>query len=214
MPKLAIFDYNGTLLNDTKEWWKKKKKIFETAGAINNLPDVEKFIRTWGRCDGITTAYRAFGVHLDNEQITTAYIKAYTDLDGDINLYPSTQSTLKILRDSGVICALVTMNWNSLLFPMLNKLNLYGYFKYVSAEVQDKTSAIRDICEAENANLKDCYYIGDMPSDIVSARAAGVKSVALLTEIIPVCLIDEKQPDYKISDLGELPKIIIGKNPE
>lgn len=209
MAKIAIFDFNGTLVDDTKEWWICVLKIFEEAGIKDNVPDIEKFIEALDNCGGVFAAYQFFGVKLEAEQITTAYIKAYANLIGNINPYPSTQKTLIILRNYGTVCALVTFNWNSLLLPMLNRLNLSGYFKHIAAEVRDKTSAIRDICETENAEPKDCYYVGDMPSDIVSARLAGVKSVALLTEMVPTHLIDEKQPDYKISDLEELPRIMI-----
>lgn len=211
MTKVAIFDFNGTLVDDTKEWWICVAKIFKQAGVAEiDIPDAGKFIDAIDACGGIIEAYHFFGVKWEAVQISAAYIGAYADLAGNINPYPLTHWTLCILQDHGIVCALVTMNWNALLLPALEKLRLRDYFRHIAAEVRDKTAAIMNICAAENAAPNNCYYVGDMPSDITCAKQAGVKAVALLTVLVPEHLIMARKPDHTIRHLGELPKIIIG----
>lgn len=211
MGKVAIFDFNGTLVDDTKEWWICVTNIFREAGITETeIPDIGQFIEAMDTCGGVIAAYHFFGVKWEHAQISAAYIRAYAGIAGNINLYPSACRTLGILQARGIVCALVTMNWNTLLFPALETLRLRDYFRHIAAEVHDKTAAITNICAAENAAPDNCYYVGDMPSDITCAKQAGVKTIALLTELVPGHLMTAKNPDYKIRDLGELPKIIIG----
>lgn len=208
MRKMAIFDCNGTLIDDSKEWWQCVTKTFETAGVP--IPTTEEFVQAIEKCDSITAAYRFFGIKLPAEQIASLYLDTYTNLMEDIIPYQATQHILQILGKRGIVCALVTWHKETLLWQTLIKFGLDGYFSYIKTEVHDKASAIQELCALEGIEPRNCYYIGDMPSDIACSQRAGVKAVALLTEIVPSHLIEAKRPDYKISNLTELPQIIFG----
>lgn len=210
MKKLVVFDWNGTLLNDTPEWWECVKEVFKKAGfKKQNIPDISIFLEAINQYNGIIAAYQCFGVKMGAEEIMKAYTEAYDRIMSDIAVYPSSEKTLKTLKDNGVVCVMVTWSISCLFWPIFNKTNLGDYFDHMFLKVGNKALAISDIREKERVKPGNCYYVGDMPIDIIFAKKAKVKSVIHLNGLTPISLIEKQKPDFIISDLEELPAIVL-----
>ena len=55
-----------------------------------------------------------------------------------------------------------------------------------------------------NVTPQDCFYVGDLPSDIRAGKRAGVKTVAVLTGLASRERLEKEKPDFMYMNLQEL----------
>ena len=204
---MIIFDWNGTLVNDTPIWYKSIKKIFELHNV--NPPSIEDYFRKLETVKDYTKTYNSLGINLSKEELYQIYRKEYQEHLQGIRLSPGVKETLDILKQKRAVLGIITIQFGSLFDPIFLRLNLKKYFKHVIVEARGKSNIILHLCALERMQPQNCYYVGDTPSDIRQAKKAGVKSIAYLNGgYIPKDLILKAEPDFVISNFEELPKLI------
>ncbi len=50
----------------------------------------------------------------------------------------------------------------------------------------------------------ECLYVGDSPIDVLTGKAAGVKTIAVTTGVTTIEQLKETKPDIIITDLEQL----------
>lgn len=200
--KMVLFDWNGTLADDAPVWHASIKKIFEFCGITP--PSIEEYFRRLENMQNFVGVYQSFGVALAPEELDRIYAEEYQKHLAEIKLSAGTIEILNALRDRDVVLGIVTIQLQQLLTPVLLRLDLWHYFKYVVVATQKKSVVISNICACELLEPQNCHYVGDTPSDIRHAKAAGVKSVAYLNPHIPEDLLLATKPDFAIRQLEEI----------
>ena len=103
------------------------------------------------------------------------------------------------------------------LLGSLSQVDLASYFSCIvtrgldSSDWKDKGPQIAEVCQRLGLSPEELCFVGDIPSDIESAKAAGIKlSIATSTGgILPEVLAASK-PDALVESLSEILPIIKG----
>jgi phosphoglycolate phosphatase-like HAD superfamily hydrolase len=73
----------------------------------------------------------------------------------------------------------------------------------------DKRGLIMEVCEALKVNPSDAMMIGDIPTDISSAKECGIgTTVAVLSGGVREDVLAREKPNYIIPNVGKLSKIL------
>lgn len=204
--KMVLFDWNGTLIDDTSIWLKSVGAIFELRHV--KLPPAEEYFRRMEELKSLTEVYNSFGIGLTAEELNRIYQEEYQKHLKEIQLSQGAIETLKALKKRKIILGIVSAQLKTLFDAPFLRFNLEQYFDEVIVGTQNKDLIIASLYALKGAKPENCYYVGDTPSDIRNAKKAGVKSVAYLNKHIPAEMLLSQGPDFTISDLREIPGII------
>lgn len=206
--KMILFDWNGTLINDAEIWHKSISKIFESCG-LEPIP-LREYVKKWTGLGDYVHVYRSCGINLSQKQLDEIYLAEYQKHLDEIALSPNARKTLIELKDRKIELGIVTAQLRAIFEPIFDRLSLKEHFSEVVVEAWKKNSVISRLCYIKKIPKQNCYYVGDMPSDIRHAKEAGVKSIAYLTGHVPEDLLSDQKPNFLISNLLDL--IDITKN--
>lgn len=204
MRKVFLFDWNGTLLDDTLLWYDVVQEVFRVFGK--QPPALEQYFR---ELEGdYFIIYTSRGIDVTREELNKVYAQHYRALMYTALLMPGAKEVLQVLQDNHHALYLVTGQHEHLVSPLLEKFDIVSCFQCSKFHVTDKTNVIHEILEAEKVEPRNCFYVGDTPSDMRHAKKAGVVSIAFLGGYIPNELIASAQPDYRISQLRDILMIV------
>ncbi len=202
--KMILFDWNGTLLDDTQMWFEAVKLTFKTFGA--KAPSIDQFFR---ELEGDYFAiYQSRGINVSREKLNQVYESFYENMVTQVELNQNVMSTIRELSSRALLLGVITAQLQNLVIPLLQKFELLSYFPISEFHVIDKSASINKLLTRHAVPSTECLYIGDTPSDVRAARKSGVKSVVMRNVSIPPDLIIASEPDYLIEDISELLKII------
>lgn len=204
--KMVLFDWDGTLVDNTPLWHKSISKIFETCGV--KTPSIAEYFERLARLKSIVEVYRSFGINLSKEELDKIYAEEFQKYLNDAKLAAGARETLGELQKQKVVLGIVTAQVRSVFDPIFSRLLQRKRFKHVITDVSRKSSVISYLCADEEIDLSNCYYVGDTPSDILNAKQAGVHSIAYLTPHIPKKLLSSAEPDFMVSNLRDIPLIV------
>lgn len=186
LPAAVLWDLDGTLL-DTEPYW---------LAAETEL--VANFGGTWTAADALSvvgselkftaTQMQNRGVKLPWEEIVEQLLdRVIAGISKELRLRPGALELLQDLRQNQVPCALVTMSWQRLVDPVLEKLGA-GFFHTVITG--DQVNQGKPAPEpyllglaALNVTADNCVAIEDSPTGVASAVAAGIPTLAVINQL-------------------------------
>lgn len=202
--KIALFDWNGTLLDDMPVWYASVKEIFRVYGK--EPPTIAQYFR---ELEGDYLAiYRSRGIEASRDELNAIYEPFYAAHVSEATTFPQVRETLQLLVGRGLKLGLITAQQASLVSPLLEKLGLDGFFKYRAYHVLDKQATINRVLNHQGVDPAECCFVGDAPSDIRHGRKAGVVTIAFLAGYIPEDVILQSEPTLQIRNFNELTAII------
>jgi len=131
----------------------------------------------------------------------------------DVTLYPGAEKTLQELHSRHVKIGLVTNNSRAPTELTLKKFHLGPLFDAVVTrddceEMKPDSAPIKKILAELGVSTEAAILVGDSMIDIMAAKAAGIRSVAVSTGPFPIERILKAQPDYLLGSVNELPLLI------
>ena len=208
-PKLVIFDLDGTLVEFPHDYiFSQAKRILaefehpevprhELADHFSAF-DFFRFVAQEAREEFIVRFWKAFD--WDN------YPKAKS--------FASTGGTLDFLSSRGAVSSIATARLNSEA-EIRKDLELSGWLHHISCikpragehiHWTDKTEQIQQICHTLGVSPRDAILVGDIPTDVTSAREVGIgKTIAVLSGGLKREILEKVKPDYLLESIEELP---------
>ncbi len=128
---------------------------------------------------------------------------------GEVEVFDGLPEVIKELHGEGYNLQIVSSNSASNVRKFLKTHKLDEYFSSIRGDVGlfGKAKVLKQIIKKGNLNKNDTYYIGDEARDIVAAKKAGVKMVAvewgynhknLLEMLLPYAMADSPKMLLKI----------------
>jgi phosphoglycolate phosphatase-like HAD superfamily hydrolase len=124
---------------------------------------------------------------------------------------PGVEPLLQRLTRRGILLGLVTGNLTRIGWRKLERAGLRRYFPFGAFGEMAKTRAGLAriaIREARRSGWIDrrapVSLIGDAPSDVIAARANGIRAIAVQTGITPVAELRAQKPDFLLANLRHL----------
>ena len=213
LPQLVMFDLDGTLID----------AVPDLAAAVDQM------LAQWGRpAAGVAQVRdwvgngspilvrRALAGSIDHaavddneaEQALQDFLQAYAGSHSATAVYPGVNDLLQWLRRQDVALAIVTNKPERFVAPLLEEKGL-GEFDWViggdTLPVKKPDPAgLLHVMDAAGVSPGQSLFIGDSRSDILAARAAGVKVVAVSYGYNHGRPIAEERPDLLVDSLDAL----------
>ena len=183
------------------------------ADASGSDPKTHSLLGTMER---IVKSYSEFikqlGVEIHVGQITWELLQSEHSLFGANNaiLYDDTIPTLKLLKEDGYKLAIVS-NWDTPLFPLLERLGIAHYFDTITASHDERVRSAKPdphifnyTLAAVGVSAEEVVHVGDTyEADIIGAKNAGIRPILLDRDRTQVGRWEET-----IQSLAELPELL------
>jgi len=208
MIKGVFFDLDGTLLDTFDLIYESFKYVYQN--FFNQNITREEIYPHFGK-----PLIYSFG-NLDAERLDQI-IEAYREFnlkhhDQMVKPFPGVEETLRSLKEKKLKLTVITSKMKNTAIRGLKLFNLDPYFDLViGMEDTDKhkpdPAPVKLALEYLKLNPAECLMVGDSPHDMLSAKAAGVRTVAVKWTVIPWEELRKTNPDYIIDSLKDLLKI-------
>jgi len=167
-----LFDFDGTVGNSMRLVYQGVCNVFRNSRIIP--PTLDDYIIHFAF--PYLGYYQDRGVKADEHQI----LKWFKEGAGPfrIELFQDAINLLRRLEEAGYQPAIVTANSEENIQKSLRYHNL-DHIEAYSIHAADKTECIRGLIEKSEFGA-ETIYVGDVVSDMVQAKAAGARPVAIL----------------------------------
>ncbi|MBK7748740.1 MAG: HAD family hydrolase [Candidatus Obscuribacter sp.] len=218
MYKLAIFDFDGTLVDSTP-------------GIIDVMRDVvkeynfdEEIIEEWQHLVGVPLPKQMEIIFPDNDaafhlEVANRYRAIYDTKAIEIcPPFPHMADLLKNLKNAGVVVTIASSKRSNLVQVVIDHHNLNEYFAMVVG-AQEVTNhkphpeSVHITVEKLAMTHDDAVVIGDSIFDLDMAKNAGVDAIGVTTGVHTKAMLERSAPTHIVSDLQEVERLILkGKN--
>jgi len=210
--KAIIFDLDGTIVDSREAYFEAAKIAFKTmgkgivnAGTVMEIPKrLEQNLSIEDLLDGISV-----------QKFLKVYLKAYYQLTYEkAKPISSISHTLQRLSER-VKLALITMRYipKEKVVEELEKLRLREYFKFIitALDTSAPKPSPKPLIEcAKNLGVQacECAIVGDSIIDIRTGKAAGAKTIAVLSGIFSRKELEREKPDLILENVNQLPDFV------
>jgi len=131
----------------------------------------------------------------------------------DVSLYPGAANALKELRSKSLKLGLVTNNSRAGTDLTLKRLNIQSFFDALVTrddceDMKPSPAPILKILAELSVSRDEAVLVGDGVMDVMAARAAGIRSVAVTTGPFPLSRLLKAEPDFLLSSVNDLPSLV------
>ncbi|MBF8780620.1 phosphoglycolate phosphatase [Pseudomonas fulva] len=214
LPKLVMFDLDGTLIDSVPDLAAAVDKMLLAMGRPAAGLDA---VRHWVGNGALVLVRRALAGGLEHAQVDDAlaeqglelFMQAYAEHHELTTLYPGVADTLRWLGEQGVEMALITNKPERFVGPLLDQMKIGRYFRWIIggdtlAQKKPDPAALLLVMKMAGVDASQSLFVGDSRSDVLAAKAAGVKCVGLSYGYNHGRPIDEESPSLVIDDLRAL----------
>jgi phosphoglycolate phosphatase-like HAD superfamily hydrolase len=178
----VFFDVSGVLIDDMRAVYETNMRMVESRGKERIT------LEQWCQMQPITLKkiLEKLDVILSREEIDRefedVFLEVRQDPRFDLALIDGTIEALAVLERSGVKLFVVSAHVKSVLESELTKFGIRNFFSgVVGGTSQDKTVAIKELVWSNRFGPGRVIFIGDTIHDIISGKAALVKTAAVST---------------------------------
>ena len=153
--------------------------------------------------------------HGDTKEFMQFYLKAYySATEAKNKLMPNIGETLQTLSEKAKL-ALITMRHcpNQVIQKELDYFGIAKYFTYIvtamdTAKPKPSPDALIRCVEALDLEMCDCLIVGDSVNDVRAGKAAGARTVAVLSGLYTHKELIREFPDLILPDVTTLPEFV------
>lgn len=216
--KLAIFDWNGTLIADTKIAWVASNACLEFYGVppITLKKQRETFDFP------IIHYYKRNGCDIDRvlqtrTQANEIFQGLYEKMAANVRTRRGARELLGWLNASGFTCIILSNYLSVKIEPQLERLQLKQFFSYVSANNCDGTTILSATNKLERLSEfmvkrgyspNNAFIIGDSMEEPDIGRKLGISSIGITGGCISEGRLRRASPDYTVNALPEVRAIV------
>jgi phosphoglycolate phosphatase len=214
LPRLVMFDLDGTLVDS----------VPDLAAAVDHMlslrgrpPAGVERVRDWVGNGAAVLVRRALAnsIHhagVDDAEADAAlqdFLDAYSGGHSLTTVYAGTAELLTWLAEQGVRMAVVTNKPHRFVAPLLDEVGLGQRFEWLiggdtlSVQKPDP-AALHHVLQQADVKPDNALFIGDSRNDVLAARAAGVRVVAVTYGYNHGEPIAATNPDLLVDSLAEL----------
>jgi phosphoglycolate phosphatase len=213
--KLAIFDFDGTLVDSADGIWKtanemgKKfgiKKPFKRSLIVSTVgTGLDDFVR-----DIFPAQVKQYGV----EELIKIYRKSYdVNYKAGLKIFKNVKKTLAFLYAKGLKMAIVSNKLKKYVDEIIKEVGISDYFDMTLGSedvprMKPDPYAVYHLMKKYKVKKKDVIFIGDSQYDVLTAKNAGVDCVYLTYGYADRKVVKSLKPAYVFNDFGKIMDII------
>ena len=209
--KGIFLDLDGTIVDSTGAYIEAARIAFQAMGKktpeTRVLLEIPKRIEQRLTIDDITGG--------NTKDFMQVYLKAYYSVtEAKTKLMPNVSETLQTLSGRAKL-ALITMRHcpNQVIQKELDYFGISKYFTHVvtaldTSKPKPSPEALIRCVEALDLEMCDCIIAGDSVNDVRAGKAAGARTVAVLSGLFDREELVKECPDLILPDVASLPEFI------
>ena len=203
MIKNIIFDWSGTLSNDTEMVHQIMMGIFEKYGHSRISFDEfrDEFMLPY------MEFYWKYLPNLKKEDQDQMFKENISRINP--HLFPGAKETLEFLKIKNINMVILSSTNQDHIEEKIIENSLQNIFTEVKASVYDKIKTIPELMLKHNFKPEETIFVGDMVHDIKTGRAVGIKTLALTWGYHKKEKLAASNPDFLIDNIKKLKEIII-----
>jgi phosphoglycolate phosphatase len=209
--KGIFLDLDGTIVDSTEAYIEAARIAFQTVGKESF--EKKAALEIPRRIEQGLSINDLVGI--DSKKFLKSYIKAYYSItEAKTKLLPNIHNTLGSLSKNAKL-AIITMRHvsNQVMLKELDYLGIAQYFTHVvtaldTPKPKPSPEALLHCARALDLEICDCIIAGDSINDVRAGKAAGIKTVAVLSGLFLRKELAKECPDLILSDLSALPELI------
>ena len=215
MPKLVIFDLDGTLINSVADLAVCTNYALEKFGFPSHTENEYRFFVGNGVNvlfeKALPQGYKTEEwIQKMREVMLPYYAEHCTDKTAPYKgIYP----LIEKIKNNGIMLAVASNKYQAAttemvrhFFPNINFVAVLGQIDGFPAKPHPQI--VERIMQIANVQHSDTLYVGDTAVDIQTAKNAGVKVVGVTWGFRPRTELEAEYPDFIIDSVEELDKII------
>lgn len=209
--KGIFLDLDGTIVDSTEAYVEAARVAFQTIGQKS--PANEAVLEIPKRLEqGFPISDIAKG---DSKRFLNAYLKAYYSITKKkTKLIPNVSATLGTLSEKNKL-ALITMRYvpKAIIAGELDFFEISKYFSFIVTALdtfkpKPSPEALQKCACALDVELGECIIAGDSVNDVRAGKAAGARTVAVLSGLFRSEELVRENPDLILNDVTALPKYV------
>ncbi len=216
--KLAVFDWNGTLMDDTLANLAGANATFRAAG----VPEIsqEQYRETMDF--PVIHAYTRNGIHPDDylekfELYGQVFLDAYKEAAKAMSLRRGAVELLDKLLDKGVTTMVLSNYVQHELEAQMASYHVHHKFKHICGNIAfnrqehtrtTKLGRLEKVIAENGYDPKDAFIIGDSLEEPDIAKALGMTAISVTWGCFSPERLRGSPTDYVIDELAELDKIL------
>lgn len=199
MIKTVIFDWSGTLMDNTKEIYGVISYIFNKLGK--EMISFEELRKEF------TLPYMGFwnkyfpDLTIEKEQIL---FEEGNNLRGLTYCFSGVKETLNHLENKGIKLFIVSSDPYSRLISEIKSHGFFNHFSEIITDVHEKDKILNRLIVKYNLNPEETIYIGDCAGDVEAGKINRVKTGAISWGLQSKEILKEAQPDFLIKKIEEI----------
>ncbi len=209
--KGIFLDLDGTIVDSTGAYLEAARIAFHAIGKKTPedkiLLEIPRRIEQHLTIDDLSHGY--------TKQFMRIYLEAYYSVtESKTKLFPNILATLEALSSKAKL-ALITMRHcpNQVVQKELDCFGIAQYFTHVvtaldTSKPKPSPEALIQCAKALDLEMCDCIIVGDSVNDVRAGKAAGARTVALLSGLFHREELTKEHPDLILFDVNVLPEYI------
>jgi HAD superfamily hydrolase (TIGR01509 family) len=213
MLSAIIFDLDGVLA-DSEPWWSEiDAKLLVEHGVTYRGEYHQNVVGVSYRL-AVEFYKKAFGLSVPTEEMMRRRGEIATEFFADrVDLFPNVKEVLGKLRQLKLHLAVATSSVSASARPFLDRHQLTGFFEVIvtGEEVKDGKPA-PDIylfaADKLGIRIDACLVVEDALPGVAAAKAANMRVAAIPDTRFVDAAAYEKEADYVLGSLNELPQLV------
>ncbi len=205
------FDLDGTIIDSYSTIYKTTAKALRILNITKTLNNKEFYKRIGHHFIDI---FQEMNIPVkDFDEFIEIYKDHYFDYIDESKCFDGLIEVLEFLNDNNIFVSLLTTKGQQQADKIIDHFNLRKYFSFVMGRrdgIANKPSGepLQFICSNLNVKTENTLMVGDTELDIQCGKNAGAKTCAALYGYRTKEAMDAENPDFKITSLKELRKIL------
>ena len=209
--KGIFLDLDGTIVDSKAAYTEAAKIAFQKMGQ--KRPETKIAFEIPRRLEqGLTISDLIEG---DPDKFLSTYLRAYYSIVGaKTKLLPNVSGTLETLSSKTKL-ALITMRHvpKQVIIKELECFGISKYFTHIvtalnTTKPKPSPEALYACVKALDVEICECIIAGDSVNDVRAGKAAGAKTVSVLSGLFQWGELFKESPDLILNDVNALPQFI------
>jgi phosphoglycolate phosphatase len=209
MVKYIVFDFDGTLVDSKSVFISAFNQLAEQHGFNKILPENIEHLKALPIKERF--GYLNFPFY-KLPFLTNKFLKLYRQSLPEVLVVDGIGDLLPTLKALGYHLGIISTNSEPTIREFLQRKELNSIDAvYCSSKLFGKDRVIRKFMKAYGLKPSEIIYVGDEQRDIAASQKVGVKVIAVTWGYDSVQAIEDAQPNYIVSNPGEILAILENK---
>ncbi len=199
--KLAVFDWNGTTIDDLPLVYGSVKEIFRIYGIP--APPLESYR------EEITADFMKFyenhGLTGATKEDLNAIRKRYLAEHGHAaKLHPGAKELIELCKRIGLQTAIVSAEIADVLDKRVTEFGLFPFIDRITGGAYDKPAALIETLDFFGVAAENAFYLDDTFDGLMAAKAVGLNTIGFCNGYNSRKRIMYAEPDFPNADFPEV----------